>query len=164
MRNLRDGWIYGVIVSGVVLVSACSHPSDRRLQAVFYKHQQDLSALLDMAKQDRPQTIWIDSHQMYPPQATLPDARWREYERLCRPLGVWRVSFVQGQLELIVSSEGILGHGSSKGFVYSETPLTPVLPLLDQGIPPSFIHEPEGVGIAYRSLTLNWYIFYLGED
>ncbi len=81
--------------------------------------QQQFAVLLDMAKHDRPQIIWIDSHQIYP---------------------------------------------SSKGFAYSERPVTPVLPLLDRGIPANFIHEPEGVGQAYRPLTLNWHIFFSAED
>jgi hypothetical protein len=152
------------VVSASLLVSGCGHPSDRNLQSVFYEHQQEFAALLDMAKHDRVQTIWIDSHETYPSQATLPAARWREYERVCRPLSVWRVSSFEGQLELTVSSEGILGHGSAKGFAYSEKPLTPVLPLLDRGIPANFIHEPEGVGLAYRPLTSHWYIFYMEED
>ena len=121
-------------IATITFLSNCgNHPSDSNLEGLFRGHREEFAKVLDMMRQDSGfvQTVWLDSRTTSPLKAQLSEERWREYNRLCDPLGVWRISLVNGQLELFVSSIGLLDRGSVKGFLYSEVPPAPVVQNLD---------------------------------
>lgn len=152
-----------IAAAAAVLLDGCGHPSDSRLETIFHEHEAQFATILDMVRQDRSTftVLWLDSHGVSPKHAVLPAERWQAYEQVCGPIGISRISFVNGQLELMVSTMGLLGRGSAKGFVYSESPLSPSLPSLptvDHGL---FANPP---GTAYKALASNWYLFYFQTD
>lgn len=153
--------ICGIVLGSVLLVS-CNHPSDARLTTLFEEHREDFQALLAMVKQDEKSfsVLWVNlqPHQLLPAGAVLPEGRWMEYERLCKPLGVSVIEFHDGRLQLTVSAIGRFNIGTLKGFVFSESAPAPQLPSLDGGLPIN--PDPGEYEYGYSALGDNWYLFY----
>jgi hypothetical protein len=54
-------------------------------------------------------------------------------------------------------SRGLMTNGSRKGYVYSDTELTPVVASLDD-----VNSWPKGSKVIYKKLEGNWYLFFMG--
>lgn len=157
LKISRFGLMLGFIVVG------CGHPSDARMESIFDRHSEKFLELFNMVKHDHFTIAWMDSREIYPPAMQLSEARWAQYAKLGRELGVWRVSYWGGRFEMIASSSGILNRGSTKGYVYAETRVDPVLSTLDDGIPKELVVRGSEVRV-YKALKNNWYLFFSQDE
>jgi len=165
---LATGCFLGLLVLIVVLGKAGqkwqdfirgdrdAHRPDSTLIANFQTHRQDLERLVEMARQEQPRQAgggvvidmgWTDVKD-------LSQARWGNYKRLFRKVGAKHgIRGSNDRWEIIMSARGMVTAGSTKGFLYSPSPPTPLIPSLDD--PP---RAPEGA--LYRHLDGPWYLYY----
>src|SRR5260370_21678120 len=141
--------------------------SDESLVRRFNQHQTEFSELIEMSKIDSRVVriehafTWLDNDVSWPrpdSQIGFSSDRWNQYRRIFDALGL-----KQGLLRtldtdtvyLIVSTEGNVTSGSSKGYAYSEKPLSPLSESLDR-IPPALRNSTQ----VFRKLKENWYLYY----
>jgi hypothetical protein len=141
--------------------------SDESLIVRFHQHESEFNELIKMSKVDSRVVriadtfTWLDSDASWPrpdSQIGFSSDRWNQYRRIFEALGLQ-----QGLLRtldtdtvyLIVSTEGNVTSGSSKGYAYSEKPLSPLSASLDR-IPPELRDRTQ----VFRKLKENWYLYY----
>ena len=109
-----------------------------------------------------PTFTWLDTDVSWPRKNIgFSQLRWNEYRDLFRELdldnGVWRSESYPGVM-LIVSSTGMLGRETCKGYVYSTQPLEHVLDSLDD--PAILPCAGKKDCMVYTRLKDSWYLFY----
>jgi len=159
----------GFLLFGV----ACGHPSDRSLAYNFYRNHALFSRLIQMAAAER-SVVRIDSKFTCCPtiyadprvprdlrsDGRLSNARWENYRALFRQLGLEDGISVLGskRVAFLASSVGIVNRGSTKGYIYSTVPPSPLVESLDDRSPgPCSVQRDCEV---YKHLTGNWYLFF----
>ena len=147
------------------------HPSDAKLISNFAEHEDTFQKLVRMSNQDS-QVIWVardftrlETNWGWPrPDSELGFSRqrWNEYRKLFNQLGLEsgldRESSSNGAaIYLVACSKGMTMRGSSKGYVYSEQPLTNVVASLDSEarLPANTKH-----GAMYKPIKEHWYLCY----
>jgi hypothetical protein len=141
------------------------HPSDGELKANFSQQQSGFENLLKMSKEDTrvvriaPDFTWLDTDVSWPrKEIGFSEERWKIYREL-----FWKLKIPDGishrvqypsAVFFLASSVGIFNNGSSKGYVYSTDPLSPVRQSLD-GIP-----QTGADAIFFELTSPNWYIFF----
>lgn len=142
-----------------------SQPTDDQLIETFYSHQQDFEKLAEMSLVDVNMvriasdfTITSDDkNNIDQPSRLFEETRWNQYRLLFQTLsiknGLYRKPH-SGSVQFIVSSSGLVTGGSSKGFIYSDQPLEPLVESLDA--------EKKNAAprrIIYRAVQGKWYLF-----
>jgi len=154
-----------------------STPSDEALAKKFYQYRGDLESLSSMAHADSNLSriaddfIWRWNTVAWPrPESEwgITAARWNEYRKLFRKLGlrggVEKDS--EGNLYFISHTEGSVVSGMSKGFVHCEkmslsgttVAHNHYLPCTEKG-ESGKVEDAKGHGSEYRRLYDDWYIF-----
>ena len=178
MRWNTHLWL-GLVVAAVavaILAIACDpfssghkHPSDAALIRNFEQHEGSFERLVQMSDEN-PQVIRIaydftrlETNWAWPrPEAELgfSKQRWAEYRKLFNTLGLAsgldRVSSSNGAaIYLMASARGMTMRGSSKGYLFSKTPITNMVESLDREaeVPAKSKH-----GALYRPIKGNWYL------
>jgi hypothetical protein len=140
-------------------------PSDASLERGFSQHEPELNQLVTMAKQDQhlvriaPTFTWLDTDVSWPRQNIgLSVTRWNEYRRLFKEVGA-KYGLVRSEDHPGVIFFGVYGFGlvsasTYKGYAYSEHPLTPIVPSLDQMTVPD-----KGSAVGFKQIRPNWYIY-----
>lgn len=140
-------------------------PVDAALVERFFESKSLLQELLDEAMQDSsllrvaPDFILVKGQGEFyrgDQQAYLSKERWDRYLELFDKLGLnegllRRDSGDQG-IYFIAYSTGLVSGGVSKGYVYSEKTLEPVVSDLDEV-------RRRGEGIFFKRLNRKWYLF-----
>jgi hypothetical protein len=119
-----------------------------------------------MARQDKhldriaPDFTWLVTDASWPrADVGLSTERWNRYRDLFRDAGL-PVGIVEdtGAIFFPVYNAGIVPAGSSKGYVYSETPPSPIVVSLDRmpNIKPKY---SGSYIVAFRPIKKNWYIY-----
>ena len=162
-----------VIVFLLTLVTGnCSSPhlSDAALEKNFQSHESDFERLLTMSKADSrlmriaPDFTWLVDDPNWPrPKEKLgfSEERWSEYRQLFSKLGLANGLLIYRDEEttyFLATSTGLVTGGSSKGYVFSERPLTPLVDSLESVSPDILAKSPNRM--AYKRIKTNWYLFY----
>jgi len=141
--------------------------SDESLVLRFDQHQTQFNELIEMAKIDSRVVriadafTWLDNDVSWPrpdSQIGFSSDRWNQYRRIFDALGLKHGlarTLDTGTVYLIVSTEGNVTSGSSKGYAYSDKSLSPLSESLDR-IPPELRNRTQ----VFRKLKENWYLYY----
>ena len=188
-RSHRWGWAIAALAempaaTGVLVLSApwlervgetticCAHPTDDALIGRLQAHREEFERLVKMSDADprviriAPSFTRLDNDWGWPrPDSLLGFApeRWREYRRLFAALhlegGLERSEGDHPAIYLLASGRGMVTGGSSKGYAYSPTELSPTYPTLDS-IPSDLPSNVTG----YRHVSGPWYLYYSWDD
>jgi hypothetical protein len=158
-------WVLVVMVCLASAMPACwllPLTSDARLEAVFRRNKGDFETLVRMSNEDsRFRRISLEfTHPR--DHAGFPQARWTEYRRLFKKLGLEAGITREGPPTTIffdATGRGFVFGEEIKGYVYSETPPSPLVKSLDHGIPPEVPVDPHGTW-AFKVIEKNWYLYY----
>ena len=139
-------------------------PKDAELSKRLAEHRRDFEQLVSMARADKelvriaPDFTWTTSSVAWPrpdSQLGFAPARWDEYRRLFRGLGleagVLRPPDHRDAVYLLVQTKGLVTGGSTKGYAYSDTALEPRCESLDAPL--------RDEGTCFKPLDDRWYIF-----
>jgi hypothetical protein len=162
-------------------IGAGSHSSDERLEVKFRTHHSEFEELLSMVQSDD----WVIS---ITPTAIIPTGgrrpvkrddvaqieslgvsreRWLRYQKLLAQLSISRIGRgmpgSHARYTGFTAEPASLWNGAtSKGYIWSEDQLSPVVVDLDRYKPPEGdVHRKPYV--AYKRLTANWYLFFQRE-
>ena len=157
--------IGALVISGVLAV----HSSDQSLTKKFKQHEAEFNKLVMMAKKDNkftrinPYYTYLENDERWPrPESKLDltEERWNEYRKLFENSGAYDgimrkidrsgVRTPSGTIFFIASTK----RDSLKGYVYSETPLSPLFNSLDSLV------SPSGNCLVYKRLNDKWYLFF----
>jgi hypothetical protein len=152
--------IAGVALLIVGYVWLTGPPYDATLERQFSSRESDLEQLVVMAQQDKhldriaPDFTWLDTDASWPRvNAGLSPERWNRYRDLFRhaglPVGI--IKDTDDATLFPIYHAGIVPAGFSKGYVYSEKPLSPIVGSLDR--------MPTNTYIAFKHFRKNWYIY-----
>jgi hypothetical protein len=131
-------------------------PTDQVLEANFKANQQKLDTLVEISRVDK--------------LVRFPDGRRgsskeqdQKVRDLVREIGLQDDILQETTLGSTTTiyltswSRGLMTNGSRKGYVYSDTELTPVVASLDD-----VNSWPKGSKVIYKKLEGNWYLFFMG--
>jgi hypothetical protein len=131
-------------------------PTDQALEANFKAHKQKFDSLIEMSKA-RPLIRAAEGQRVTSKEE---DQKFRD---LVRETGL-RGDLLQETrpdstttIYLPCWSRGLMTNGSKKGYVYSDTELTPLTQSLDD-----VNSWPKGSNVIYKKLEGNWYLFFMG--
>jgi hypothetical protein len=176
-------WVAALIVATALLIVGygwlTGPPYDATLERQFPGRESDLQQLVLMARQDEhldriaPDFTWLDTDASWPrANVGLSYERWNRYRELFRhaglPVGIENTAIdITGiesdSIDVIVFpiyTSGIVPAGSSKGYVYSEKPLSPIVASLDsmpRDLKP--IYPSSTFYMAFKPFRKNWYIY-----
>ena len=144
-----------VVLSGFRFESRA--PTDQSLEANFRAHKQKLDSLVEMSRVDG---IIRTTN----PQPLFSKEQNRQFRDLLRETGVRgdiRHETGPGSTTttyLICWTRDLITNGTLKGYAYSETELTPVMPSLDD-----VNSWPKGSKVIFKKLEGNWYLFLMSS-
>jgi hypothetical protein len=158
----------GGILLLIAYVWLSGPPSDAALEQQFPSREPVLQQLIVMAKQDQhlvlidPTFTTLDTDASWPrPNMGLSTDRWNSYRSLFDQAGLPK-GITKDDDDVIyftIYYSGFVAASVSKGYVYSEKPLSPTFASLDtmpSGVKPKFSGT---FVIAYKPLKKNWYLF-----
>lgn len=152
----------------LALQVACGHPSDARLAERFRAHETEFDELVRMSEVDNqiyriaPEFI-VPEKALSSPEFKFSQRRWDDYRSRFRRLSISNgiVRAMGGEpVWFTASAEGMFGRGSSKGYVYSRTRLSPCVTDLEGYDPPASAVDANYHYIVYKELKENWYLYY----
>jgi hypothetical protein len=162
MQLSRRTWMLTIIFVVGGALNGCGHPSDASMEKRFATHESDFEHLLEMSKADS-QVARIpaetQSQGARPSERVLTEQRWQAYRSLFQETGlsggIDRSPDYPAATFFIASHSGI----GTKGYVYSDTPLSPLVASLDRKLPPEVGPTKHGL-FAFKSIKPNWYLYY----
>jgi hypothetical protein len=160
-------YVKTIILSAYLAGVFDRHMSDQALTNQFKQHEAEFNKIAMRVKQDKKLT-WIDPEIIYlngknwPSPESKPgfEERWNEYRKFFKNTGVIEIlrssetPYVSAPCDAIFFRATAKG-GSRKGYVYSETPLSPLFNSLDS------LEKPRNHYLVYRHLKEKWYLFFL---
>jgi hypothetical protein len=175
MKHIRVmKWIIVLALSAVTVIVIAAYwlsfPSDKSLHARFLTHRADFERLVMMANADNhldriaPNFIGPEDGFAQRKDVGITEERWNEYRQLFRTTGVStgiNKDINPSRIFFPIISRGIVPTGASKGFVYSQAPLSPVLKSLDKAPPDELYEGPDHNHVlVYKPIENHWYIYY----
>ena len=176
MKYIRvKKWIIILALSAVTVIALTAFwsafPSDKSLHARFLAHREDFERLVTMANEDShltriaPDFTWLDNNVAWPREDVgITNERWNEYRHLFHTTGV-SIGIEKGmnpsRIFFPIDARGLVPTGATKGLVYSEEPLSPVLKSLDKAPPEKLYEGPDHNHVlVYKPIENHWYIYY----
>ncbi len=151
IRKMRTTPVTLLLITGTLL-SGCNLASDAALEGVFRARRRDFEQLVAMSQIDRSLSN-IPSTSAPPAESPVEPKRWKAYQSLFRDIslkeGLGRRDDYPGAIFLVEECSGTAITHDCKGYVYSESPMHPLLENLDA--PPA--------NIVFKRLDRNWYLF-----
>lgn len=162
VRRLRHNVIFAASVLLLLILGGCqnplnSYPTDSLLEERFRSHQIDFNRLADMFKEDAhlsrisPTAAWVS----YDVKASVPQQRFNEYRALFDKLKVKEIARgdPSGNFYILAwsKSDFIIG-GSSKLYIYAETPPAPLVDSLDK------LKNSGHDAYAFKKIADHWYM------
>jgi len=153
-----------VILSCLCLVG-CGHTSDEELVKIFQQGEGKFLLLRGMARSDWDSNmirLYVTRTARTYEEADhqgLSKERWREYQTLLKELRLSGVAASEDRVEFRFDPPSLFNGDSEKGFLYSETPLAPLLTSLDGFSPSEPTPTPNHNHLAYRAIQAKWYVF-----
>lgn len=157
-----------VVVTGISsckLLGIYAFPSDCELIIRFNRNEVDFNRLIAMSDTDDNMSriaydfTWVKSSFQHASESEFSKERWNEYTQLFTKLGIGDGLLKPSKgnvVYLSASSRGLAIGGSSKGYAFSATPLTPEFDSLDD----KAVLRENGGKYIYKKIKDNWYIFY----
>ena len=143
------------------------------LELNFKRNSTGFESLLSMAEQDSrliriaPDFTWLENNTKWPRQDVgLNESRWNDYRTLFTNLslseGIVRTLDFPGAIFFVAKTRGLCTGGSSDGYVYSSTPLSPVVNSPADALDAAARHKHKNQYYVYvfKALKPNWYTFY----
>ena len=142
------------------------------LQGNFSREAEELENLRAMAAQDVHLMRIASDFTLLDTEATWPrenigfsEARWDEYRSAFKQLslleGIVRTEDFPGSIFFITRAKGLCTGGSSAGYVFSTTPLTPTSNSPQNDLDSEARRDPnKHYAYVFRPLKANWYAFY----
>lgn len=150
-----------VPIGGVIRLP--SGHSDAAMEANFWQHREQFEQLVQMSNEDAAMTR-IAHEFTWPENAVelgFTEVRWNRYRTLFQQteLSGGLVRRKDGTVIFLFWLYGLVTGGETKGYVYSPSPLHPVVDSLDDlSIP------VESLKPIYKQIAENWYMFYEWDD
>ena len=149
--------LFGLLAIGCSSLTA--PPTDKSMEEKFRANEADFKKIVTMYREDKlsrlsPDAAYTEPNGELKPavKVELPAPRMEEYRRLLRQIGSDGMDNMNQAIILYVFT-GKEGWFSSdyreKSYVYSETPLEPIVDSLDQD---------KTKQIGYKKITDNWYL------
>lgn len=165
----------GLALSAVTVIAVAAHwlsfPSDKSLHTRFLAHRADFETLVTMANEDSrltriaPDFTSLDDNVAWPRKDIgITNERWNEYRQLFHSTGA-SIGIEKGispsRIFFPIDARGIVPTGATKGLVYSQAPLSPVLKSLDKAPPDELYEGPDHNHVlVYKLIEDHWYIYY----
>jgi hypothetical protein len=176
MKHIRVmKWIIALALSAVTVIVLAAYwlsfPSDESLRSRFLTHRADFERLVMMANEDNrltriaPDFTWLDDNVAWPRKDVgITEDRWNEYRRLFHTTGA-SIGIEKGinpsRILFPIDARGIVPTGATKGLVFSQAPLSPVLKSLDKAPPGELYEGPDHNHVlVYKLIEDHWYIYY----
>lgn len=145
-----------------LFLASCAKTPDATLAEMRAKHEATLVRLKDIAYEDSRAGV-IDSRvirlaHVFPrgDHPRLTEARWTEYQRLLATAGLESVGTDGKSVSFRVDLVGEF----TKGILYSEQPVEPLMESLDDFFPTQATKTTShGDYVAYKPLKPNWYLW-----
>ena len=112
-----------------------------------------------------PDFTWLDDDFAWPRKNVgISEQRWNEYRQIFRRAGT-PDGIIMGtnptRIIFPILSGGLVPAGFTKGLVYSQTSLSPVLKSLDEKPSNGFFDGPDRSHVlVYKQIENHWYIYY----
>ncbi len=135
-----------------------SHLSDEQMTSNLIKNKQDFDLLIEMIKADS-EVIRVDN--TWSDLSNISSDKLYEYRKMFVKLGIPRGFYAsrdRSGFRFISSSQGMVTHGSSKSYVYSDEPIENLVESLDEM---SQKERPFGEGC--KKIEEYWYICFEGD-
>ena len=145
---------------------------DSELVANFYRNIDSLYKLHEMSEEDAhlvriaADYTWLDNSSEWPrSDIGLAASRWNDYralfERVRLQEGIVRVDDFPGAIFFIAHAKGLCTGGSSVGYVFSLSPLTPTTQSPSKDLDAEARANPSRhYAYVFQDLKTNWYAFY----
>lgn len=154
--------LYLPLFLSVLLSGACSssrHPTDSEMDQILKSHQSEFNTLIEMLKEDE-DIVRLDEKFVF---LTEGSTREVSQERLAAYRGIFaKLKLERGfqrdknnALRFIASAGGFFST-SEKSYIYSTTPLTPLVDSLDTQIE----RDRGDQKPVFRKLHGDWYLYY----
>ena len=142
------------------------------LESNFNRNSEVFETLHSMAQQDSrliriaPDFTWLENNSKWPrDDVGINDSRWNDYRELFTKLsiteGIVRTKDFPGAIFFVAQTRGLCTGGSSEGYVYSNTLLSPVVRSPANALDAEARHHPgQHYAYVFKTLKLNWYTFY----
>lgn len=156
------GTFFLLLLLFVVICGGCnlsSHPTDNEMEQLLKSNQSDFDKLVTMFVEDE-DIVRMDDKFVFFSEGShrdLPQERLIVYRNLFAKLRLER-GFQRDKdnaLRFIASSRDVLS-SSEKSYLYSSTPLTPLVDSLDEVIKSDHGDQKP----VYKQLYSNWYLYY----
>lgn len=172
IRSLIASIVFVSVLTVVGPTNAASqNRTDASLRALFFAHRADFEKLRAMAEKDvhvtriAPDFTWLDDNVAWPRKDIgFSVERWDAYRALFRrlelPTGISR-GVNPPRIIFPVVVEGLVPTGDTKGFVYSQAPVSPLVRSLDKRLPNKLWDGPDRSHVlVYEPLEGHWYLYY----
>jgi hypothetical protein len=140
------------------------HPSDAALKGSFLKNKTDFGTLVTMSNEDKrvvriaTDFTWLDTDGSWPrKEIGFTEERWKSYRTLFWKVGVFdgivRPVDYPSAIFFLASTVGLVVNGSTKGYVFSTAPVSPIQQSLEDDpgkVPRGYVFEP---------IAPNWYLY-----
>ena len=132
-------------------------PTDQTLEANFREHKQALESLVEMSRVDRNRIVRTPEA-----QPAFSKEQNQQYRDLILKAGINGDIRTESRPDgtsttyLPCWNRSLMTNGSFKGYVYSETELTPLVQSLDD-----VNSWPKGSKAVFKKLEGNWYLFFM---
>jgi hypothetical protein len=168
----RAMWVRTTVLVCLSLAGGCGHPSDKVLAENFRKNEALFDKLLHMLLVDaqlttvrrnlvRSGTTTLESPPSGLDRVGLSAERYAEYLNLFDQLGlrdgVGRGD--HGEVWFNAEHPSLFNWGPTKGYVYSASELTPLVPDLDSYSPQSTVESRRPPFLVYRALKTHWHLY-----
>jgi hypothetical protein len=171
LKIVAIGLGFGVVAVLALAAARRPFPSDEALRTRFQAHRDDFERLVAMANEDSrltriaPDFTWLVDDVAWPRKDVgISKERWNDYRQIFRRAGAPE-GIAKGtnptRIIFPIMSQGLVPAGFTKGLVYSQTPLSPVLRSLDERPPDKLWDGPDRSHVlVYKPIDNHWYIYY----
>ncbi|GAC1628548.1 MAG: hypothetical protein NVS9B13_26270 [Candidatus Acidiferrum sp.] len=153
-------------------------PPDEELRKTFIGNEEAFGHLLKMSERDAKviriarDFTWLAANSGWPREDLgFTEDRWKEYRSLFTELslaeGIVRIQEFPELILFVARSRGLCTGGSSEGYAYSTTPISPTVEFpnsLDAALRSEATAKKERhYGFVFQHLRGNWYIFHQAD-
>ena len=163
----------GLSALGLIVLAATRRPlpSDEALRSRFIAHRTDFEKLVVMANEDSqltriaPNFTWLKNDVSWPRKNVgISQQRWNEYRQIFRRVGA-SDGIEKGKnpnrVIFPIVYGGLVPSGFTKGLIYSQSPLSPILSSLDKRPPDKYwTGSDHSHVLVYKPIEDHWYIYY----
>lgn len=134
-----------------------SHLTDDEMIEIFEKEREEFVLFVKLLGEDRElkyiSTTWIEPLNLE--DMGFSKDKIKVYRKTLRKIGLSGIYRAENGYEFVLTSEGMLDSGSSKGYYFSEQVIDNKVSTLD-----NYKFTDPKVNTVFRQITDNWYLYY----